>query len=115
MLASSHPSAVRVFGKSLYTFSAGWTLSIAWLCVAEAQQHRLRHGTVPPDLSIDTVVSGVIPAIAIAGAGFLLTRWTGPAPAPALERREWWHAFWWSLVPNLLLLVTVWLMIDEAR
>ena len=47
--------------------------------------------------------------------GVIINRWTGPAPDGALQRREWWHAFWWSAVPNLLLLITVWVMIQEAR
>jgi hypothetical protein len=47
--------------------------------------------------------------------GWLFAKMTGRAPSPALERREWWHAVWWSLVPNALLLATVWVMLQEGQ
>jgi hypothetical protein len=43
-----------------------------------------------------------------------MTRAAGPAPEAGLERREWHHAFWWALVPNAMLLGTVYLMIAAA-
>jgi hypothetical protein len=37
------------------------------------------------------------------------------APGVAAPTREWHHAFWWTLVPNILLLGTVYLMILEGQ
>lgn len=115
MTASSAPSAIRVFGKSMYLFSVGWVAAVGWLWVAEVQQHLLRRGVPPPNYAMDTAGGGIAPAALIALCGILINRWAGRAPTPALQRREWWHAFWWALVPNALLFVTVWVMIQEAR
>lgn len=115
MIVSPRPSAVRVFGKSMHTLSAGWVVSVAWLWLAEIQQHLLRQGIPPPYYAIWTIVSGLVPAALLAYAGLVMNRWSGQAPDAQLERREWWHAFWWSAVPNALLLITVWVMIQEAR
>ena len=115
MIVPSRPSAVRVFGKSMHTFSAGWVVSVAWLWIAEVQQHLLRQGVAPPNYAAATLISGLVPAVLLALAGIALNRWTGPAPDAGLQRREWWHAFWWSFVPNAMLLVTVWVMIQEAK
>ncbi len=108
-------SAVRVFGKSMHTLSAGWIAAIGWLWVAAIQQHMLRHDVAPPNYAAGTLVSGIIPALLLAALGAIINRWTGPAPDPALQRREWWAAFWWSLVPNAMLFTTVWVMIQEAQ
>jgi len=99
----------------MHTFSAGWVLAVAWLWIAGVQQHFQREGVPPPNYAITTVLSGLIPAVLIAGVGMMINRWAGPAPDESLQRREWWHAFWWSAVPNVLLLITVWVMIQEAR
>lgn len=115
MIVSSYPSAVRVFVKSMHTLSAGWTVAVAWLWVAEVQQHLLRQGVPPPYYAASTILSGLVPSFLMACVGLILNRWTGPAPHGALQRREWWHAIWWSAVPNLLLFVTVWVMIQEAK
>jgi len=115
MILSSHPSAVRVFGKSMHALSAGWAASVAWLWIAEIQQHILRQGVAPPRYAVNTILSGLVPALLMACLGLIINRWTGPAPDAALQRREWWHAVWWSAVPNLMLLVTVWVMLQEAK
>ena len=115
MIAGSRPSAVRVFGKSLHTLSAGWVVAVAWLWIAEVQQHLLRHGVAPPNYAAATMINGLLPAALLAVAAVVFNRWTGPAPDSTLQRREWWHAFWWSFVPNALLFVTVWVMIQEAK
>lgn len=99
----------------MHTLSAGWVVSVTWLWMAEIQQHLLRVGIVPPDYAAATVASGAVPAALLALTGVAIGRWAGPASEPALERREWWHAFWWSLLPNALLIATVWVMIQEAR
>jgi hypothetical protein len=115
MIASSRTSAVRVFGKSMHTLSGGWVVAVAWLWIAEIQQHVLRQGVPPPSYAMNTMLLGLVPAALIACTGVIINRWTGPAPNGALQRREWWHAFWWSAVPNVMLLITVWVMIQEAR
>ena len=51
----------------------------------------------------------------MSAVGWLFAKVCGPAPYRALERREWWHAFWWTLMPNLLLAVTVWVMLQEGQ
>ena len=99
----------------MHTFSAGWVVAVAWLWIAELQQHLLRQGVPPPNYGAATVLTGVVPGALIALLGLAITRWTGRAPDERLSRREWWHAFWWSAVPNALLFVTVWVMIQEAK
>jgi hypothetical protein len=115
MIAPPRTSAVRIFGKSLHTFTAGWILSVAWLWVAEIQQHLLREGAPPSGYAMSTLIVGLIPAILIAFVGHTINRWAGPSPDNASKRREWWHASLWSVVPTALLLATVWVMIQEAR
>jgi hypothetical protein len=115
MIVSSRTSAVRVFGKSMHTLSGGWVVAVAWLWIAEIQQHVLRQGVPPPSYAMNTMLLGLVPAALIACMGVIINRWTGPAPNGAMQRREWWHAFWWSAVPNVMLLITVWVMIQEAR
>jgi hypothetical protein len=109
------PSAVRVLAKSMHVLAVGWVAAVAWLWGATLQQHFLRHGIAPDNYAMDTVASGLIPAALIALAGLLITRWAGHAPNKYLQRREWWHAFWWCFVPNALLFITVWVMLQEAR
>jgi hypothetical protein len=115
MIDPNAPSAIRVLAKSMHVLAAGWVASIAWLWLATLQQHLVRHGLAPADYAFDTVVSGLIPAIVIALGGVLISRWAGGAPNKYVQRKEWWQAFWWSFVPNALLLVTVWVMLQEAR
>lgn len=115
MTQPSKTSAVRVLGKSMYMFAAGWAISIGWLWVAEFQQAMQRTYVPPPYYGILTLTRGLLPTIIVAVAGLAVRRRTGRAPEPDLERREWWHAFWWAFAPNLQLLVTVWVMIQEAR
>jgi hypothetical protein len=113
-MIATRTSAVRVFGKSMYTFAGGWAVAVALLWIAEIQQHLSRQGAAPPQYAAATVVTGIIPALLIALIGLMINRWSGRAPDDAMQRREWWHAFWWSAVPNALLLITVWVMIQEA-
>jgi len=115
MVAAPRTSAVRVFGKSMHTLAAGWIISVAWLWIAEVQQHLLRQGVAPPGYALNTLVLGLIPAALIALTGRMINRWAGPAPDNSMQRREWWHAFLWSVVPTALLLATVWVMIQESR
>src|SRR4051812_48662901 len=111
----SRPSAVRVLGKSMYVLAVGWFLSIGWLWFETVQQHQLRRGGWPPLMAIDTLAGGMVPALLMAAVGWLFAKITGPAPYRELERREWWHAFWWTITPIALLLVTVWVMLQEGQ
>src|SRR5262245_46242210 len=108
-------SAIRVFVKSMHMLAAGWLLSIGWLWLAQLQQHVRREGVAPSDYGLPTVAGGVAPAALVALAAIVLERWTGQAPTRDLRRREWQHAFWWSIAPNILLLISVYVMIQEGR
>jgi hypothetical protein len=109
------PSAIRVLAKSMHVLAIGWVASVAWLWIASLQQFVSRQGVAPENYALDTVISGLIPAAVIAWTGAAITRRAGHAPNKYLQRREWWQAFWWSAVPNALLFVTVWVMLQEAR
>ena len=114
MVDPNKPSSVRVFGKSLHFLTAGWVAAIAWLWLAGLEQYVVRNGSAPADFGMSTLIAGMVSAIGIEAAAIGCVRWTGRAPARWLERQEWHHAFWWSAVPNLLLLATVYLMIGAA-
>jgi hypothetical protein len=107
------PSGVRVFGKSMHVLAAGWLLSVGWLWIATVQQHIDRQGSAPDRYAIETLIGGVFPAAMIWLVGIVIERWAGRAPNKWLQRREWIHAFWWSAVPNALLLFTVWVMLQD--
>lgn len=110
----SAPSAVRVFGKSMHVLAAGWLLATGLLWFATLPQHQLGTGVA---LSLDWMetVSGVLPAVALAAIGWAFARVAGRAPYIELQRREWWHACWWSLIPIAMLLATVWLIVRETQ
>jgi hypothetical protein len=109
-------SAIRVLGKSMYVLSAGWLVSVAWLWIAGLQQHVLRHYEAPPNYAMSMMMTGgVVPALLLALSGWIVDRWAGPAPSRSLTVREWVHGFWWSFVPNAMLLITVRVMIQESR
>ena len=111
----SEPSSVRIFAKSLHWLAAGWMAAIAWLWVAGLNQSMLRRGVVPENFDASTLAAGIVSALIIEAVAMLMVRWVGRAPRPGLERREWKHAFWWSAVPNAMLLATVYLMIEATR
>jgi hypothetical protein len=108
----SQPSSVRVFAKSLHWLAAGWMTSVTWLWLVGLRQHVVRDGAVPGDFGASMIASGLLSAIVIEAIAIAMVRWTGRAPRPGLERREWVTAFWWSFVPNLFLLATAYLMIN---
>jgi hypothetical protein len=112
---ASSPSAVRVFGKSMHMLAAGWAASVAWLWIAQVQQHMLRWGIAPDYYAVRTLIEGIIPSVLLALVGIAINRWTGRAPNKFLQRHEWWQAFLWCVVPNALLLFTVYVMIVEGR
>ena len=115
MIDPNAPSGVRIFGKSMHVFAVGWVLAVAWLWFATLERHILRYGVAPEHLDVEALINGLLPAVGIVLIGITIGRWAGAAPTRWLRRREWVHAFWWSLVPNALLFTTVWVMIQEAR
>jgi hypothetical protein len=104
-------SSIRVLGKSLHLLAAGWTVSVVWLWLAELRQHVRRHDVLPPDYAVATLITGTVAALILEAIAVLYMRWTGAAQSPAVERREWHHAFWWSVFPNVMLLYAVYLMV----
>jgi hypothetical protein len=108
------PSSVRVFGKSLYVLAAGWIVAVGWLWVAAVRQSLSRQDAWPDGYGLSMLVAGALPALALVGLARWLGRLSQPTPNAREDRREWRHAFWWSLVPNVMLLITAWLMIQAA-
>ena len=108
---SHHLSSIRVFGKSLHLVAAGWTISVVWLWMAELRQHIRRHDVLPPDYAMATLVTGTVAALILEGIALGFVRWTGSATTRTVERREWHHAFWWAVYPNVMLLYAVYLMV----
>lgn len=111
MTDTTHPSAVRVFGKSLYMLAGGWAGSILWLWLVGLRQHVDRFGTTPDDFAVSLLLAGVIPVLVLALLARRFDRLTGVAAAAVEEKHEWRHAFWWALFPNLFLLATAYLVI----
>ena len=111
MIDTSHPSAVRVFGRSLYMLAAGWAASVLWLWLVGLRQHVDRFGTTPDDFAVSLLLAGAIPALALALLAHSCAKLTGGAPSALQEKHEWRHAFWWALLPNLFLLATACLLI----
>lgn len=113
-MTPARPSALRVLKKSLHFLSAGWGVSVCWLWIAQIQMNLARYGAAPADYAIGTIIEGVFPAALVELMAVLLDRWMVTAPGIADPRREWRHAFWWTLVPNIMLLGTVYLMTVET-
>jgi hypothetical protein len=94
--------------------AAGWMVSVLWIWAAGLRQNVLRQGVVPDDWGLPLVLTGVLSAAAVEIFAVMMGRWTGRAPHAWLQRQEWHHAFWWSALPNFLLLGTAYLMIVWA-
>jgi hypothetical protein len=62
---------------------------------------------------VSTLIEGAVPMAAIEGMAIMLATLIGRVPGSADSGREWLHAFWWTVVPNFLLLGTTYLMILE--
>lgn len=111
MTDTSYPSGVRVFGKSLYMLAGGWAASIFWLWLVGVRQHVDRFGTVPDDVAMPLLLAGALPALALGLLARGVGRRAGIAPTAPEDTREWRHAFWWALFPNVFLLATAYLLI----
>ncbi len=107
------PSAVRVFAKSLHILSLAWVVSVSFLWAAEVHQDARLTSAASFDPHWTTVLEGVAPGLAIEACAFAVGAWTEPTTPTALAdtRREWIHAFWWSILPIALLLETVYVTI----
>jgi len=111
----SAPSQIRIFAKSMFIFAAGWLIAAVWLWYSGVQQHMLRHYEPPPQYALQTLIVVTSPAPFIALSGLLIRWWSGTAPTPALQRREWIAGFWWALCPNWIMFTTVYVMIRDLR
>lgn len=110
MADMSHPSTVRVFGKSLYMLAGGWATSILWLWLVGLRQHVDRFGTTPDDFAVSVLIAGAIPALALTLLARSVGKLTGVRATAAQDKHEWRDAFWWALFPNLVLLSTAYLL-----
>ena len=112
-MTEDRPSGLRVLAKSLHLLALGWIVSVIWLWSAQIEVNVRRFGTDGSGSS--TLVEGALPALLIElmaiGASSMIAR----VPGIADSRREWWHAFVWTIVPNAMLLGTTYLMITAGR
>lgn len=105
-------SHTRTFAKSLHWLAAGWAIAVLWLSWAQIQRGHLFDESIRYHVdTIGTLVEGGIPALLIEVCAFFSIALIGRAPTPALERREWWYAFIWSLFPNIMIFYTVYKMV----
>lgn len=111
ILDPSKPSGVRVLGRSMFMLAAGWLAAMAWLWIDALHEP----GVSQHLLAIGSIVPALAPALLMALVGYGFGRRLGRAPYSELEWREWRHAFWWSVVPNLLLLSTAWVIISGSN
>ena len=111
----ARPSAIRVLVKSLHLIAAGWLLSVAWLWLSQIQINVSRFGVPPEGYALSTLIEGIFPAALIELAALRLDDFVKKVSGTEDRWREWHHAFWWALVPNLLVFGTVYLLINEGR
>jgi hypothetical protein len=105
---------MRVLEKSLHLLSAGWFVSVLWLWLAQIEQSLRRLEQLPDYYAAGTPIVGAVPVVLVELCAVMLARWMVTAPGIAAPSREWHHAFWWTLVPNLMLVGTAYLMILEG-
>jgi len=60
ILDPNAPSAVRVFGKSMYLLAAGWIASVGWMWLFTVRQHVVRRGVAPADVGVEAVGRGTL-------------------------------------------------------
>ena len=110
-MTDDRPSGLRVLAKSLHLLALGWLATVAWLWVAQVQLSIERVGGPPEGYAVRTIMEGVIPALLVESMAFWMAALIARVKGSGDTRREWLHAFWWTLVPILLLLGTAYLMI----
>jgi len=115
-MTTPRPSSIRVFAKSLHLIAAGWLLGVLWLWLSQIQQNVIRFGVPPEGYAMNTLLEGIFPAALLELAALYVVDFIRKAPPGTEQRwREWHHAFWWALVPNLLIFATAYLLIYEGR
>jgi hypothetical protein len=114
-MRAKRPSSIHVLAKSLHLLAACWLVCVCWVWVAQVRLQFRRFDTPPEGYAVSTLIEGAVPTLAIEGMAIALAISIGTVPGSADPRREWLHAFWWMIVPNLLLLGTAYLMILEAN
>ena len=114
-MTDDRPSGLRVLAKSLHLLALGWLATVAWLWVAQVQLNLARFNTPPEGYGARTLIEGVIPALLVEMMAFWMTSLIARVKGSSEPRREWLHALWWTVIPNLLLLGTAYLMILASR
>jgi hypothetical protein len=114
-MSEPRPSSVRVLHRSLHLLAIGWLVSVGWLWIAQVQLNQLRFGVPPDGYGMRTLIEGIFPAALLELMAIWLGSAIGRVSRSSDPKREWLHAFWWTLVPNLLVLGTAYLMILEAN
>lgn len=114
-MTDDRPSGLRVLAKSLHLLALGWLVTVAWVWIAQIQLNLERFGTPPEAYAVRTLVEGVIPALLVEMMAFWMASLIARVKGSGDGRREWLHALWWTLVPNLLILGTAYLMILASR
>lgn len=94
----NEPSSVGVFAKSLHLVALGWIVSLGYLWLS------LRQTFV---LDLRTILLAIVPLLFVEGLAWSTTRWSEWTPGRLQYEAEWRRAFWWSLLPNLLLLAAL--------
>jgi hypothetical protein len=111
-MTDDRPSGLRVLAKSLHLLALGWMASVVWLWLAEVQLSVQRLGVAPEAYASRTLIQGALPALLIEMMALGMSSMIAGAPLPRDSRREWLHALWWTLLPNVFVLGTVYLMIQ---
>jgi hypothetical protein len=113
-MTDDRPSGIRVFAKSLHLLALGWMVGVVWLWLGQLQMNIQRLGAAPQGYGTRTLIEGLIPALLVElmaiGTDALIARVSGVGD----RRREWLHAFMWTLGPMVFLLATVYLMLSGA-
>src|SRR5436190_22529037 len=114
-MTTPRPSSIRVFVKSLHFIAAGWLLGVIWLWLSQIQENVSRFGVPPEGYAVSTLIDGIFPAALVELAALYLADMLRKGPGTEQRWREWHHAFWWALVPNLLIFGTAYLLINEGH
>lgn len=107
------PSSVRVFAKSLHILAVTWAISVAVIWVVQIRHDQRLAPDRPLDIHLETILECLIPALALELSAVGIERWAGP-PRGDDSSREWVHALFWSVLPIVMLLETVYLLIWPA-
>jgi hypothetical protein len=112
-MTDDRPSGLRVLAKSLHLLALGWIVSVVWLWSAQIEVNVRRFGA--DNYGSNTLIEGAFPALLIELMAMAVSAMIARVPGIADSRREWWHAFVWTIFPNAMLLGTAYLMITAGR